>query len=142
MSKEEEIETTDTTTVDFINFNILKCEHCDEKFNTKINLFQHLQIHHKIFACSAATCKKYFHKIDDLNEHRLNEHQIPKCPICKNLCESKCLKTHLIKKHKNITSITCEECGLWFESKYRFTKHYKQLHELIELCTCDYCGGV
>lgn len=97
---------------------------------------------HSSFACVSNKCGRFFNALSDLEEHRIKDHKIPKCPICKKLAESQDLNMHILRMHKDIKNITCDECGKEFDNKYLFKNHYKCKHEVTELCTCDYCGAV
>lgn len=116
------------------------CQLCNEQCKNKIELTQHIQIVHSMYMCTTPKCEKMYNNIDELNDHRISDHQIPKCPICKALSDTRDLNVHLRNKHKDVRSIVCDECGKEFNDKYIFVRHHKNMHGLFEECICDYCG--
>lgn len=120
----------------------LACRFCNEPCKNRIELTQHIQITHEMYTCNAPKCEKLYKNIEELNDHRINDHQIPTCPICKTLSDTKDLNVHLRNKHRDVESIVCDECGEHFDDKYIFVRHHRHLHGIFEQCICDYCGAV
>ena len=54
--------------------DILRCEECDEIYNSKVQMKEHIQTNHQVTENKRDLCEASFPKKDDLNTHMMKKH--------------------------------------------------------------------
>ncbi|XP_063902821.1 zinc finger protein 569-like [Zophobas morio] len=125
-----------------------RCNLCDKSFTQKKYLSRHLQaIHHKKFHC--VSCNKSYHSNKELLEHNCSKVPVADkekfmCSICnKHFYRERYLKKHLQThgprtKTTKTVNVTCDVCGLHFQSRNSYYLHKKKHEEPSYSCeTCN-----
>lgn len=135
------------------------CPICQRGFSFQRSMDRHIKAIHedrRDFLCEMEGCSKAFRSRYDLNEHFNNIHaEIKKtrpveqvtCDICGKVCSSKkVLYSHKKVVHEGIrwgTNFECKLCKETFESKYKKSKHWSQVHQngIVRARTCHLCNS-
>ena len=148
------------------NKPLIKCEKCGKTCAGEKKLKEHIERkHNNRFPCKQ--CDEVFDTLDDLKEHRIDNHKnvsqggvgkksrskplenINKynapvaCDICGRTCAGeRRLQEHIIRKHK--TSRKCKDCDGVFGSADELKSHRAQVHKNdsneVKREVCPYCG--
>lgn len=135
------------------------CPICDREFTFERSMIRHVKAIHedrRDYKCDAEGCEKAFRSRYDLNEHFNNIHALVKkvrsneavtCDICLKVCSSKkVLYSHKKIIHEHVKwglKYECKLCKEIFESKYKKSKHWGQVHRngKIKMRTCQLCNS-
>lgn len=135
------------------------CPICSRGFSFQRSMDRHIKSIHedrRDFKCSADGCEKAFRSRYDLNEHFNNIHAFVKkvrpieqvtCDVCEKVCSSrKVLYSHKKMVHEGVkwgTTFECKLCHERFESKYKKSKHWGQVHRngKVKTRTCHLCSS-
>lgn len=134
-----------------------ECPICNKLFTFKHSLDRHMNAVHedkRDFKCEVENCERAFRSKYELNQHRNKIHQEMKnfeqisCDVCDKICSSrKNLYAHKKYVHEGIRwgsgEFKCKFCLEVFDSKYKKSKHWYQVHWNGELKfrTCHYCNA-
>ena len=83
--------------------NILTCEECEQRFDSKTEMTNHLKSKHQEKECKCDECDEYFKDISNMKIHIQKNHVkiLFKCTECEqSFRSSNNLKTHVSYKHK------------------------------------------
>lgn len=134
------------------------CPICNRGFSFQRSMDRHIKAIHediKDFHCTADGCEKAFRSRYELNEHFNNIHAEVKrrrpieqvtCDVCEKVCSSrKVLYSHKKLVHEGVKwglKFECKLCKEIFESKYKKSKHWGQVHRngKVKMRTCHYCN--
>lgn len=135
-----------------------ECSKCSKKFSFKQSLERHIKAIHedkRDFKCSE--CQRAFRSQYELNQHHEKMHvevkkMIPveslTCDVCDKVCSSrKVLYSHKKYVHEGIrwgsSVYKCKLCFEDFDSKYKKSKHWHQVHRngQLKVRTCHYCNS-
>ena len=127
------------------------CEWCEEKFDLRKNLKEHILSQHKEKSkekLQCSSCGKSFGKLFNLKLHEDVVHKgiknwpdacESKCEICGKSCSTKnSLKRHIRTVHEKIKDFICTKCGKSFTEKGSLQLHDK-IHTGIRDFKCDQC---
>ncbi|XP_050073043.1 zinc finger protein 184-like [Anopheles maculipalpis] len=124
----------------------LRCENCQELFNTEAELNDHLDVDETKILCSGGTnnarlyyctkrykccnCEeKFFDKLE-LTKHQ-RRHRTVECPTCSKTVRSDKIKKHIASQHPTRDStelFKCVECRKLFNNEAELTAHRKATH--------------
>lgn len=136
------------------------CPICNREFSFQRSMERHIKAIHedrKDFTCAAEGCEKAFRSRYEVNEHFNNIHAIFKkvpqipieertCDVCEKVCSSrKVLYSHKKLVHEGVKwgiKFECKLCKENFESKYKKSKHWGQVHRngKVKVRTCHVCN--
>lgn len=123
-----------------------KCEQCDKRFMTNVDLGKHSNaVHERLRLHECDICGRNFSQRNNLKRHLEEVHRTDgmkfECYVC-----SKVLATgHSLKRHiliHNGPKYTCDICQREFTRVYELNVH-KKLHEdesLVNQLKCEFCG--
>ena len=135
------------------------CPICNRGFSFQRSMDRHVKAIHedrKDYNCTADGCEKAFRSRYELNEHFNNIHAEVKkrrpveqvtCDVCEKVCSSrKVLYSHKKLVHEGVKwglKFECKLCKENFESKYKKSKHWGQVHRngKIKVRTCHCCNS-
>lgn len=135
------------------------CPICNRSFSFQRSMDRHIRAIHedrRDFACPADGCDKAFRSKYDVNEHYNNIHALVKktrpieevtCDVCEKVCSSrKVLYSHKKMVHEGVKwgmNFECKLCKEKFESKYKKSKHWGQVHRngKVKSRTCHLCSS-
>lgn len=135
------------------------CPICHRGFSFQRSMDRHIRAIHedrRDYKCMFNGCEKAFRSRYDLNEHFNNIHAEFKktrpveevtCDVCEKICSSrKVLYSHKKIVHEGIrwgTNFECKLCKEVFESKYKKSKHWGQVHRngKVKTRTCYLCSS-
>jgi uncharacterized Zn-finger protein len=133
------------------------CPICQRSFSFQRSMERHVRAIHedrRDFKCTGEGCEKAFRSRYDLNEHWNNIHALVKkkrpvenvkCDICEKICSTrKVLYSHKKLVHEGVKwglKFECKLCKETFESKYKKSKHWGQVHRngQIKFRQCHLC---
>ena len=133
------------------------CPICMRSFSFQRSMERHVRAIHedrRDFKCTSDGCEKAFRSRYDLNEHFNNIHALVKkkrtlenviCDICEKVCSTrKVLYSHKKLVHEGVKwglKFECKLCKENFESKYKKSKHWGQVHRNgeIKFRICHLC---
>lgn len=135
------------------------CPICKRTFSFQRSMERHVKAIHedrRDFKCAAEGCEKAFRSRYDLNEHHNNMHALVKkkrpteplnCDVCEKICSTKkVLYSHKKLVHEGVKwglKFECKLCKEIFESKYKKSKHWGQVHRngTVKLRKCHFCNS-
>lgn len=135
------------------------CPICQRSFSFQRSMERHVKAIHedrRDYKCDADGCEKAFRSRYDLSEHFNNIHALIKkkkpaenvtCDICEKVCSTrKVLYSHKKLVHEGVKwglKFECKLCKENFESKYKKSKHWGQVHRNgeIKVRTCHLCNS-
>lgn len=135
------------------------CPICNRSFSFQRSMDRHIKAIHedrRDFTCPAEGCDKAFRSKYDVNEHYNNIHALVKktrpleevtCDVCEKVCSSrKVLYSHKKMVHEGVKwgmNFECKLCHEKFESKYKKSKHWGQVHRngKVKTRTCHLCNS-
>lgn len=134
------------------------CDHCTKRFNTKIDLNQHLKCSHKLsledqqeLACKQ--CNRIFSTLHNYNQHILSHNNVGKSDIkivikeklscwfegCgKSFAKRSNLDRHQKTHSDDSKQFQCPDCLKRFVEKIQLERHY-QVHQKLEKITNYRC---
>lgn len=90
--------------------------------------------------CPFRKCAESYATSAEMDNHIAEVHPQEECSVCKNLIQTKYMKTHMQLYHdKNNISI-CDVCGKKFIKKSDLNMHIYSEHEGNARPECDICG--
>lgn len=126
------------------------CNQCDEKFNTALELKEHVCSFHKSLKC--ISCNLFFETTKEQVLHNKTNHPTKRikhmqkftCDICKEeFILLKDFKSHCIGVHsmseKAIKPYECEICNTRLRTSTNLNNH-KLYHNRIRTNVCSFCG--
>lgn len=124
---------------DHINQEI-RCVICNERFSKFVNLSVHMKLHHITRKFSCSICSKTFEDRRSYQEHSHLKFKPYACVACeKTFSERADLEEH-VQYHSNISTVTCNYCGLKMEfSDIHSIIVHKLDHERESVVECDNC---
>lgn len=135
------------------------CSICHRGFSFRRSMDRHIKAIHedrRDFKCTSEGCERAFRSRYDLNEHFNNIHALIKkkrlyenvtCDVCeKEFSSRKVLYSHKKLVHEGVKwglKFECKLCKENFESKYKKSKHWGQVHRngKIKMRTCHLCNS-
>lgn len=135
------------------------CPICFRGFSFRRSMDRHIKAIHedrRDYKCEAEGCERAFRSRYDLNEHFNNIHALIKkkrlhenvtCDVCeKEFSSRKVLYSHKKLVHEGVKwglKFECKLCKENFESKYKKSKHWGQVHRngKIKMRTCHLCDS-
>ena len=127
----------------------LKCKLCEEAFEDKKLLRNHLVTNHRN---TCPLCRESFERNVDLQEHMKKMHETFEgrksntekvqhlCHLCTKIFNKpSTLKVHLDSVHYQIRDHTCDFCGKGFINRNKLKYHVERAHEKIRNYLCDMC---
>lgn len=114
----------------------MKCEHCDQRFDTRSNLERHQKLHlttKKSFICDH--CGLEYYTLAALKEHTATKHnpsgkKLHECEVCKKSFVSRGLYKRHIVVHSEDRPFHCEHCSNAFKLKTHLVRHNKKVHSM------------
>ena len=124
-----------------------KCDLCENIFNRRYRLKEHLVIAHNISDedLKCYKCDKFFTCKKSLNNHRLTFHtneaeKKHECEIClKKFAFQSALKKHILVGHDGTKNYSCELCDNKYFTKGALKQHTLSVHEGQKNYPCDKC---
>lgn len=116
---------------------ILKCEHCDQRFDNRSNFDRHQKLHaetKKSFICDH--CGLEYYTLAALKEHTLAKHSNPnqkkmhECEVCQKQFVSRGLYKRHIVVHSEDRPFHCDQCSNAFKLKTHLVRHNKKVHSM------------
>lgn len=135
------------------------CPICNRGFSFQRSMDRHIKAIHediKDYNCTSEGCGRAFRSRYELNEHFNNIHAAVKkrrpveqvtCDVCEKVCSSKkVLYSHKKLVHEGVRwglKFECKLCKENFESKYKKSKHWGQVHRngKVKVRTCHCCNS-
>ena len=115
---------------DTLDKTVLKCDQCQDTYNTKKELARHvLKVHYqKTYNCD--TCVKEFTREDNLTRHRKAVHDPESKKICCPDCGKNFSRQDEFIRHKSVheassNEFACDNCNTMFTVKQNLERHRK-----------------
>ena len=109
-----------------------KCTNCDKEIETRIFFLHERYCTLNVRKCSI--CKEPVQK-DEYEEHKILEHQKPKCTFCHLSFSNEELEEHIKNCSKKLYE--CQYCGLYMNKNELAEHEYQCGSKTIK---CEFCG--
>jgi len=119
---------------------ILSCKFCTERFEDKVDWYQHTKIKHKNEAVKCKICLSFFKSKQQMEEHFKEKHE-NYCKFCQSIFTSAVnLSWHNSKIHKD-KKCKFGKCQFFTDSKKEMENHVRDKHDknLTSSWKCLFC---
>ena len=136
VEKLSEIKTAEIQSQMNIGKETFKCEVCNDKFNTKVDVEEHVKKKHKRKTYNCNKCKNVYTEEIDLDNHMETSHKVEKCEQCNKDYSSQFeLKRHMWRSHEGIG---CNYCETRLENRHELKRHKMNKHNIMKIPDCKF----
>ena len=122
----------------------IKCQFCDNVFNFRSTLSNHVNVVHNGTTYSCEFCGKVSSSANNLKLHIEAIHKRSTktpCEICGKVFRDRTvMKFHVRTVHEKIKDFVCQECGKGFTKTIALNVHLAIIHSMGSTHDCQACG--